>query len=102
MDTWVDQSILKQTPKRLQKHYTNRRQEILSDLSLNYLPFTSDEAGRAWAELPPLERLFQAVEKWRAAGRIEAGFLPMYYARLVELRARMAGYQGPQFPETNR
>ena len=102
MDTWVDQSILKQTPKRLQKHYTNRRQEILSDLRLNYLPFTSEEAGGAWTELRQHDLLFQAVEKWLAAAHIQTGFLPVYYARLVELRARIAGYQGPQFPETDR
>ena len=102
MDTWFDLGVLKRTPKRLQKHYITRRQEILSDLSLNYLPYTAEEAGRAWPELRQHELLFQAVEKWLAAGHIQAGFLPMYYARLVELRVRMAGYQGPQSPETDR
>ena len=102
MDTWLDRGILKQTPKNLQKHYVARHQEIRSDLGLNYLPFTAEEAGRAWSEVRQHELLFQVLEKWLAAAHIQTGFLPVYYARLVELRARMAGYQGPQFPETDR
>lgn len=47
METWVGQGILKQTPKRLQKHYSTRRRELLTSLGLSYPPFTPQEAEQA-------------------------------------------------------
>src|SRR5574341_1471951 len=101
MSTWVDQGILKQIPKRLQKHYETRRQEVLSALKLNYAPFTDQEAARAWPELHRYELLFHEIELWRAAGEIRSGYLPRYYARLIELRDRIANYRGAPYPETD-
>ncbi|HEU0293682.1 MAG TPA: hypothetical protein VFR47_13155 [Anaerolineales bacterium] len=102
MNSWVDQGILKQIPRRLQKHYETRRQQVLSDLGLAHVPFTSQEAATAWAELRRYELLFQELEKWQAAGHLQTGYLPSYHARLIELRSRMVGYQGRVFPATNR
>jgi hypothetical protein len=102
MNTWVDQGILKQIPKRLQKHYESRRQQILSELGLDYAPFSLQEAARMWPELRRYELLFQELAKWQIARQLETGYLPAYHARLIELRSRMAGYQGALYPATNR
>jgi hypothetical protein len=102
MDTWVDQGILKQIPRRLQKYYETRRRQVLSDLGLSYIPFASQEAATAWPELRQHELLFQQIEKWLAAGHLQTGYLPTYHARLLELHSRMAGYQSAVFPATNR
>ncbi len=102
MDAWLPLGILKSFPQRLQKHYTARRQKVRTDLGLEYPPFTSAEVPRAWIELCRHERLFREIESWRNAGHLKTGYLPAYYARLIELRARLSGYQGPQYPETDR
>jgi hypothetical protein len=102
MNTWVDQGILKQIPRRLQKHYETRHQQVLTDLGLAHVPFTSEEAATAWPELRRHELLFQEMEKWLAAGHLQTGYLPTCQARLIELRSRMVGYQGGVFPATNR
>ncbi|NUQ83679.1 MAG: hypothetical protein HUU11_03105 [Anaerolineales bacterium] len=102
METWVGQGILKQTPKRLQKHYTTRRHELLTDLGLSYLPFTLREAEQAWREFRQYERLFAEIETWLAKGYVKTGFLPDYHARSILLRGRLADYQGAQFPQTDQ
>ncbi len=96
MDAWVEQGILKNFPKRLQQYYLARRQETRTDLGLTYPSFTPAEAEQAWTELRHHELLFDELEKWRAAGFIKSGLLPTYYARLLELQARLAGYSRPQ------
>ena len=102
MDTWVDSGILKRHPRELQKHYLSRRQNIRIGLGLNFPPFRASEARRAWAEFRRHELLFKEIEKWRAAGHIQRGDLPRYYARLVELRARLSDYRGPEYPATDQ
>jgi len=102
MDAWVGLGILKQIPKRLQKHYVTRQQEIQFDLGLHYFPFTSSEAIKAWHELRQYEFLFKEMEKWLTAGQLKTGLLPAYYARLIELRSRMADFRGAESPETDR
>ena len=102
MDAWVNLGILKQIPKRLQKHYETRRQELRFELGLTYFAFTPQEAEKAWPELRRYERLFAEMEKWTAAGHLKTGFLPQYYARLIELRSRMADYRGVSIAENDR
>lgn len=102
MDTWVDSGILTSLPQELQEHYISRRQNIRIALGLHFPPFPASEARQAWAEFRQHELLFREIEKWRAAGYIQRGELPTCYARLVELRARLADYRGPDFPETDQ
>lgn len=102
MDTWVDSGILKSAPKRLQKYYISRRQNIQVALGLYFPPFKLSEARQAQAECRRYELLFKEIEKWQAAGHIKRGSLPTYYARLVELRARLTAYRGPDYPETDQ
>jgi hypothetical protein len=102
MDTWVGLGILKNIPKRLQKHSLARRQQVQIALGLDYSPFPSSEAQKASIELRQHELLFKAIETWFAAGYLKTGFLPAYYARLVELRARLSDYEEPAYPETDR
>src|SRR5215211_973135 len=102
MDRWVGLGLLKNNPERLQKHYLTRRQRLQIALGLYYPPLQSSEAQKAWIELRQYERLFYAIENWFAAGYLKTGFLPTYYARLMELRARLSGYQGPAYPGTDR
>jgi len=102
MDVWVAQGILKQIPKRLQKYYQIRHQKTRSDFGLQYVPFNTQEAEKAWPELRQHELLFKEIEKWLAAGQIKTGFLPAYYARLVELRGHMSGYPRAQSSQTDR
>ena len=102
MDTWVGLEILKNIPKRLQKHYIARRQEVQIALGLYYSPFKSSEAQKASTELRQHELLFNAIEKWFAAGYLKTGLLPTSYGRLMELRARLSDYEGPTYPETDR
>lgn len=96
MDTWVGQGVLKNFPKRLQKHYQARRQDVKSDLGLTYIPFTPEEAKKAWVELRHYEILFEQIEKWLEAGWVKSGLLPTHYARLLELQARLEGDIRPQ------
>jgi len=102
MDSWVGLGIFKNIPKRPQKHYIARRQEVQADLGLRYQPFTASEAREAWPEFLRHELLLRKVGSWLDAGYIKTGFLPTYYARLIELRARLADYVGPEYPETDR
>ncbi|MBK9926682.1 MAG: hypothetical protein IPP66_15515 [Anaerolineales bacterium] len=96
MDTWVEQGILKNFPKHLQKHYQARQQEVKSKLWLTYVRFTPEEAEKAWTELRHHEVLFEQIEIWSKAGWVKSGFLPRYYARLLELQARLEGNDRPQ------
>src|SRR6185503_12779465 len=102
MDTWVDSGILQNVPKRLQNYYISLRQKVQTALGLYFSPFQEEEARQAWNELRRHEMLFQEIERWLAAGHIQRGYLPSYYARLIELRARMAGYRGSEFPESDQ
>jgi hypothetical protein len=96
MDTWVERGILKNFPKRLQKHYQTRQQEVKSELGLTYVRFTPEEAEKAWMELRHHEVLFEQIGKWLDAGWIKSGLLPAHYARLLELQARLEGYARPK------
>jgi len=100
MENWVGQGILKNYPKRLQKHYQSRQQEVKSKLGLTYVRFTPEEAKKAWMELLHYEILFEQIEKWLKAGLLKSGFLPGYHARLLELQARLEGYSRPQVEAT--
>src|SRR5688572_15838192 len=102
MDTWVGRGLLKNIPKRLQNHYITRRQELQIALGLHYSPFKPSEVQKASTELRRHELLFHAIEKWLAAGYLKTGFLPTYYARFMELGARLSDYEGPAYPETDR
>jgi hypothetical protein len=102
MDAWVDSGIVKNTPKRLQKYYISRRQKVQSALGLYFPPFELSEARQAWTEFRRHELLFKEIEKWLAAGHIKRGYLPSHYARLIELRARLSEYRGPEYPQTDQ
>lgn len=102
MDTWVGLGILKENPELLQNYYAARRQEVQSNLGLYYSPFTAAEADKAWIELRQHELLFRQIKSWQDAGHLKTGFLPAHYAHLLELRARLTGYRGPQYPDTDR
>jgi hypothetical protein len=102
MDTWVELGILKEDPELLQNHYAARRQGVQSKLGLSYPHLAAGEAGKVWIELRQHERLFQQIKIWQDAGHLKTCFLPGQYARLLELRARLSGYQGPQYPETDQ
>src|SRR5512141_934789 len=102
MDTWISLGILKQIPKKLQKHYETRREEVRFQLGLTYFPFTPQEAANAAPELRRYERLFAEMEKWQTLGYLKTGFLPQYYARLLELRSRLADYPIADSPTTDR
>ena len=95
MDTWVEQGILKNFPKQIQKHYLTRQQEVKSELRLTYARFTPEEAEKAWTELRHHELLFEEIERWLKAGWIKSGLLPNDYARLIELQERLEGYSRP-------
>jgi len=100
MDSWVEQGILKNFPKRLQNHYLTRKQDVLAGLGLSHAPFTKEEANEAWLELRLHEILFEDIDRWLKAGFIKSGLLPAYYARLIELQARLAGYSRPQLEKS--
>ncbi|HET9912665.1 MAG TPA: hypothetical protein VFQ13_12290, partial [Anaerolineales bacterium] len=102
MDTWFELGILKENPEPLQNYYAARRQTLLSNLGLYYPPLAGDEAAKEWIELCQHEHLFQHIRSWLDAGHLKTGFLPTHYARLLELRARLSGYQGSPYPETDR
>jgi hypothetical protein len=102
MDTWVNAGIFKNIPKRLQNYYSSRLQDVQTALGLYFSPLKGEEARQAWPELRQHELLFNEIEKWRAAGHLKIGYLPVYYARLVELRARLAEYQGLEYFETDQ
>lgn len=102
MDTWVDSGILESLPNSLYEYYISRRQNIQTTLGLYFPPFKSSEAREAWNEFRQLELLFKTIEIWRAAGHLKYGYLPTHYARLIELRIRLADYQGPEYPQTNQ
>ena len=99
MDGWVEQGVLPKFPKELRQYYLSRREETLSALGLTYPPFTAEQAEGAWTELRHHELLFEETEKWLKTSLIKTGLLPTYYARLLELQARLAGHPKPQ-PET--
>src|SRR5687767_83912 len=73
MDTWVGRGLLTNTPKRLRAHYITRRHEVQIVLGLYYPPFKQSEVPQASAELRQHELLFQAIEKWLAAGYLKTG-----------------------------
>lgn len=100
MDAWVEQGILKNFPKRLQKYYQTRQQEVKSELRLTYIRFTPEEAEKSWTELRHHEILFEQIEKWLKAGWLKTGLLPSYYGRLLELKAHLEGYSRPQIEPT--
>ena len=100
MENWVGQGVLKNFPKRLQKHYQSRQQEVKSKLGLRYVRFTPEEAEKAWMELHHYEILFEQIEKWLKAGLLKSGFLPGYHARLLELQACLEGYSRPLIEAT--
>jgi hypothetical protein len=50
---------------------------------------------QAWPVFLRQEILFDALEKWRAAGLLKTGFLPEQYAKFVELRAALEGKPRP-------
>lgn len=102
MVAWISLGIFKQIPKRLQKHYETRRRELRFDLGLTYFAFTPQEAAKAWPDLRRYEHLFAEMEKWTADGHLKTGFLPQYYARLIELRTRMADHRGANSAESDR
>ena len=103
MDTWVDSGILKSIPKRLQDYYGSRRQKVETALGLYFSPFELSEARQGMGKFYRHELLFSEIEKWLASGYINSGYLPAYYACLIELRARLSKYQGfLAFPETDQ
>jgi hypothetical protein len=89
MDKWGD--ILDEFPKKLEEHYLARREKTLSALGLNYPPFPPERRAKAWQELRWHQMLFEKIEEWQKAGWLKTGFLPAYYARLIELQNRLAG-----------
>ena len=101
MNTWVDQGILNNVPKRLQNYYLTLQQEVRTRLGLSYSPFTSSEADKAWHELHLHELLFKEIGGWLEAKQLRSGFLPTYYARLIELQNRLAGHKKPQMAATD-
>ncbi len=101
MNTWVDLGILNNFPKRLQKYYLTRQQEVRTRLGLSYPLFTSSEADKAWHELHLHELLFKEIGSWLEAKQLRSGFLPVDYARLIELQNRLAGHNKPQMVATN-
>ena len=102
MATWVDAGILEDTPEQLQNYYSSRLQHVQTALGLYFSPYKGEEARQAWTELRQHELLFNEIDKWLAAGHLKSGYLPAYYARLIELRARLAEYQGPEHPESDQ
>ncbi|MBI4760675.1 MAG: hypothetical protein HZC39_11210 [Chloroflexi bacterium] len=100
METWTAQGILPELPETLKQHYLSRREEALAALGLTYPPFTAEEAAEAWGELYLHEILFKQLEEWQKAGWVNSGFLPLYYARMIELQARLEGHPRPQIENT--
>src|SRR5690349_1393451 len=102
MATWVNTGILEAPLTQLQDYYNSRLQNVQTALGLYVVPLQGEKARQAWSELRQHELLFNEIDKWLAAGHLKGGYLPAYYARLIELRARLAGYQGPEYPETDQ
>ncbi|MFZ5884376.1 MAG: SCO7613 C-terminal domain-containing membrane protein [Chloroflexota bacterium] len=100
MDTWAAQGILPELPENLKRHYLSRRQETLAALGLTYPPLPAEEAEDAWAELYLHEILFEQIEEWKKAGLLKSGLLPTYYARMLELQARLEEHPRPQIENT--
>jgi hypothetical protein len=101
METWSDLPLVPGATQILRAHYLTLQRELQIQLGLRYPAFTEAEAAAAWPEYLRLEMLFQKIETWLADGLLKTGSLAREYARLLELRQRLEGYERPVYPQNN-